>query len=128
MDSELLTIEQVADLSSLSAHTLRYYERVGLLDPVARAASGHRRYMAKDLAWLEFLTRLRTTGMPIRRMQEFAELRRRGEATISERRALLEAHRQTVESHMDELQRNLDAITAKIQDYARMEENHDKRI
>ncbi len=128
MDSELLTIEQVADLSSLSAHTLRYYERVGLLDPVARAASGHRRYMAKDLAWLEFLTRLRTTGMSIRRMQEFAELRRRGEATISERRALLEAHRQTVESHMDELQRNLDAITAKIQDYARMEENHDKRI
>ncbi len=64
MDSELLTIEQVAECTGLSAHTLRYYEQIGLLDHVGRATSGHRCYAAKDLAWLEFLTRLRATGMP----------------------------------------------------------------
>lgn len=128
MDSELLTIEQVAERTGLSAHTLRYYERIGLLDPVARATSGHRRYAAKDLAWLEFLTRLRTTGMPIRHMQEFAELRRRGDATIAERRVLLEAHQRAVQAHIAELQHNLKAIAVKIQDYSRMEEHHDNSL
>ena len=60
-----LTIQQVAALTQLSEHTLRYYERIGLLDPVNRASSGHRRYSTGDIAWIEFLTRLRTTGMPI---------------------------------------------------------------
>ncbi len=114
MDIELLTIEQVAEHIGLSVHTLRYYERIGLLDPVGRAASGHRRYAAKDLAWLEFLTRLRATGMSIRQMQEFAALRRQGDTTIAERRALLEAHQQMVQMHIEDLQRNLEAITRKI--------------
>ena len=77
------TIAQVATLSGLSAHTLRYYERIGLLDPVARVHGGQRRYDAKDLAWLAFLQRLRATGMPIRDMQRYAELRRQGESTGS---------------------------------------------
>ncbi len=114
MDIEQLTIEQVAQRTGLSSHTLRYYERIGLLDPISRAVSGHRRYAAKDLAWLAFLTRLRATGMPIRHMQKYADLRRQGDATIAERRALLEAHQQTVQSHIEELQRNLEAITQKI--------------
>lgn len=128
MDSELLTIEQVAEHTGLNAHTLRYYERIGLLDPVGRATSGHRRYAAKDLAWLDFLTRLRTTGMPIRQMQEFAALRRQGDATIAERRVLLETHQQAVQSHIAEFQRNLEAITGKIEDYHQMEENYDNHI
>jgi DNA-binding transcriptional MerR regulator len=128
MDSELITIEQVAQRSGLSAHTLRYYERIGLLDPVGRATNGHRRYAAKDLVWLEFLTRLRATGMPIRHMLEYAELRRRGDTTIAERRALLEAHQQLIQARISELERNLAAITAKIQDYHQMEENSEKHI
>jgi len=122
MDSELLTIEQVVERTGLSAHTLRYYERIGLLEPIGRAASGHRRYAAKDLAWLEFLTRLRATGMPIRQMQKFAALRRQGDTTIAERRALLEDHQQMVRIHIEELQRNLDAITRKIHRLFTMEE------
>lgn len=124
MDIELLTIEQVAERTGLSAHTLRYYERIGLLDPVGRATSGHRRYAAKDLAWIEFLTRLRATGMPIRHMQEFAALRRQGDTTIDKRRALLEAHQQMVQTHIEELQRNLEAISQKIEMYHQMEENY----
>ena len=128
MDSELITIEQVAQRSGLSAHTLRYYERIGLLDPVGRATNGHRRYTAKDLAWLAFLTRLRATGMPIRRMLEYAELRRHGDTTIAERRALLEAHQQLIQARIAELERNLAAITAKIQEYHQMEESSGKHV
>ncbi len=123
MDTELLTIEQVAERAGLSAHTLRYYERIGLLDPVGRATSGHRRYATKDLAWIEFLTRLRATGMPIRLMQEFAALRRQGNTTIARRCALLEAHQQMVQTHIEELQQNLKAISHKIEMYHQGEEN-----
>jgi len=123
-----LTIQQVAALTQLSEHTLRYYERIGLLDPVNRASSGHRRYSAQDIAWIEFLNRLRTTGMPIRKMQQFAELRRQGDLTVAERRMLLEAHRQEVQAHIDELQANLSEIEQKIQHYKTLELHNDAHI
>jgi DNA-binding transcriptional MerR regulator len=63
-----------------SAHTLRYYERAGLIEPVARTPTGHRRYARADLEHLQFLHCLRATGMSIRRMQEFAALVRQGES------------------------------------------------
>jgi DNA-binding transcriptional MerR regulator len=116
-----LTIAEVAALSGFSAHTLRYYERIGLLDPVARVQGGQRRYDAGDLAWLEFLHRLRATGMSIRDMQRFAELRRRGDATIADRRELLEQHRDEVLERIAELQRDLRAVTDKITTYQAME-------
>jgi DNA-binding transcriptional MerR regulator len=120
-----LTIAEVAALSGLSAHTLRYYERIGLLDPVARVHGGQRRYGADDLAWLAFLQRLRATGMPIRDMQRFAVLRRHGDATIAERRALLETHRDEVLERIAELQRDLRAVTDKITHYQTLETHHD---
>ncbi len=84
--------------TDLSAHTLRYYERIGLLGPIDRGtSSGHRRYASADLAWIEFLERLRATGIPIREKLAFAELRRGGEATAAARRALLEGHLDVVE-------------------------------
>jgi DNA-binding transcriptional MerR regulator len=76
-----LTISDAARASGVSAHTLRYYERAGLLDPVDRAASGHRRYAEEDLARIQFLTKLRSTGMPIRQIREYAELMRGGDGT-----------------------------------------------
>jgi DNA-binding transcriptional MerR regulator len=116
-----LTIAEVAALSGLSAHTLRYYERIGLLDPVARVHGGQRRYDAADLTWLAFLQRLRATGMPIRDMQRFAELRRQGEHTVPERLVLLEAHRDEVLERVSELQRDLAAVTDKITHYQHVE-------
>jgi DNA-binding transcriptional MerR regulator len=112
--SESLTIAEVAARSGLSAHTLRYYERIGLLDPVARSQGGQRRYDADDLAWLAFVQWLRATGMPIREMRRFAELRRDGESTIGERRGMLEAHRDEVLERIAELQRDLATVTDKI--------------
>jgi DNA-binding transcriptional MerR regulator len=123
--SEPLTIAEVSARSGLSAHTLRYYERIGLLDPVARVHGGQRRYDADDLAWLAFVQRLRATGMPIREMRRFAHLRRGGEGTIGERRAMLEAHRDEVLERIAELQRDLATVTDKITHYHALEHNRD---
>ena len=66
----------------MTAHTLRYYERVGLIQPVGRAHNGHRRYSEADEAWLNFLHCMRATNMSIREMQRYAELRENGVEVI----------------------------------------------
>ena len=71
-----LTISDAARASGVSAHTLRYYERAGLLDPIDRAAGGHRRYAEEDLVRIQFLSKLRSTGMPIRQIRAYADLMR----------------------------------------------------
>ena len=109
-----LSIRQVAERTGLSIHTLRYYERAGLISSVKRAANGHRRYSENDLIWLEFLKRLRATGMPTSQMKRFAELRRQGDASKAERIALLKTHYLSVENQIDELSNNLGAIREKI--------------
>ena len=123
-DTEPLTIQAVAERTGLTTHTLRYYERIGLMAPIGRAESGHRRYFDSDLEWLELLQRLRATGMPIREMQRFAELARQGDATISERRALLEVHQQKLEAQMREIQRTLTLLEHKVSTYRTWEADH----
>jgi DNA-binding transcriptional MerR regulator len=112
-----LSISDAARISGLSAHTLRYYERAGLLDPVDRSANGHRRYAQPDLERIAFLTKLRATGMPIRTVREYAELLREGEGNEKARLALLEAHREAVKALLDETARNLELIDYKIDLY-----------
>ena len=120
-EQRLLTVAEAAAATGLSGHTLRYYERIGLLDAVGRAVSGHRRYSAADLAWIGFLTRLRATGMPIRDVARFADLRRRGDATAGQRRAMLEEHRRRVEARAAALATSLEAIADKIAYYRALE-------
>ena len=92
--AEALSISDAANATGLSVHTLRYYERAGLmLDPVERAPSSHRRYTEDEIRWVTLLTRLRATGMPIRRIRDYADLVRAGDGNEDERLALLEAHR-----------------------------------
>jgi len=78
MTSDELTISEVAERTGLTRHTLRYYERDGLMLGVGRAGSGHRRYSERDLGWIELITKLRATGMPIREVRRYAELVRAG--------------------------------------------------
>lgn len=90
-----IPIAEAAEISGVSTHTLRYYERAGLvLTPVDRASSSHRRYSPADLSWVAFLTRLRMTGMPIAGIRRYTELVREGASSIAERRELLVAHRE----------------------------------
>jgi DNA-binding transcriptional MerR regulator len=110
-----LTIAEAAARSGLTAHTLRYYERDGLmLGTVARAGSGHRRYTEGDLTWIEMITRLRSTGMPIRDVRRYAALVRAGEGNEAERLELLKAHRERVEAELAQVTGHLRAIDHKI--------------
>lgn len=113
------TISVVAEATGLSVHTLRYYERAGLmLTPVQRASSSHRRYSPRDVAWVVFLARLRSTGMPIRAIEEYVELVRRGDSTVLERLQLLVEHRKQVLRDLAEMQASLTAIDRKITNYS----------
>ena len=112
-----LSIAEAAHFSGLSAHTLRYYERAGLLEPVGRNGSGHRRYRDADLERITFLARLRATGMPIREVRRYAELIQAGEATNSARLALLEEHRDTVLAGLETTTKSLELIEWKINFY-----------
>ncbi|HEY1571452.1 MAG TPA: MerR family transcriptional regulator [Pseudonocardiaceae bacterium] len=115
------SIAQAAAHSGLSIDTLRYYERIGLVEPPARDSGGRRSYSDDDLAWLVFLTRLRTTSMPIRLMREYAQLRHRGVATTSRRRQLLVEHRSDVRERIAELQVCLEVLDHKITNYEQLE-------
>lgn len=109
------SIAEVSEQSGLTAHTLRYYERDGLmLRGVERSSSGHRRYTDNDVAWIEMITRLRATGMPIREVKRYTSLVRAGEGNEAERLALLVGHRQRVEAQLAEATAHLRAIDHKI--------------
>jgi DNA-binding transcriptional MerR regulator len=116
-----MTIAEAAERSGLSAHTLRYYERIGLIHPVDRGTNGHRRYGRDDLEWLDLLIKLRTTGMPIRQMVEYAELVRQGPETATRRRAMLERHRAEITARMAELEDTAAVLDRKIAMYQEME-------
>ena len=92
------TIQQVASRTGLSIHTLRYYEKIGLLPRIERASNNYRQYSAEDVAWLEFLIRLRETGMSIQEMLDFTNLVRQRPDEVGERRVLLEQHRNKVKN------------------------------
>src|ERR1043166_5319793 len=109
-----LRIREVDASTGITAHTLRYYERIGLVQPVARARSGHRRYGEADLQWLELVKKLHAPHMPLRKMLEFARLVRRGDSPFAARRALLDAHRREVEAKLEQVQESLGAIRKKI--------------
>jgi DNA-binding transcriptional MerR regulator len=112
-----LTVAEAAREAGVSAHTLRYYERAGLLEPVERNGAGHRRFTGEDIAWVVMITRLRATGMPIRRIREYAELVWAGDGNERERLAIMEAHREQVLQQLAEIQRNLELIDFKIDLY-----------
>lgn len=114
---ERLSIQQVAEATGLSVHTLRYYERIGLIHSIDRARNTHRRYTEDDIWWIDFLTKLRATGMSIQQMQDYAELQREGDITLPERLEMLKAHGREVEAHMAELRENLRIIRSKIDYY-----------
>lgn len=117
-----LTIQQAAHATGLTVHTLRYYERIGLLLPVDRAANGHRRYSPAQINLINLLNRWRKTGMSLSDIKRYVQLIQRGDSTAAERRAMLEAHRTQVQQQIDDLQATLDTINFKIQNYHLVEE------
>lgn len=119
-----LTIQQTAAASGLSAHTLRYYERIGLIKPVARRGNGHRRYRQEDLDWIAFLLRLRATGMSIADMQRYARLREQGQElpSVAQRKQMLDEHARRIEQEIAALGDTLGYLRRKVSLYAAMEQ------
>jgi DNA-binding transcriptional MerR regulator len=117
---EKLTIQEAAEATGLSAHTLRYYERIGLIHPIDREENTRRRYTAEDIGWIDFLTKLRATGMSIRDMQKYAELQRQGDETLLQRLNMLKVLRDQVEKRIDELQDHLKLVNYKIEVYGQI--------
>jgi len=114
--SEPMTITEVADLLDVSAHTLRYYERAGLVE-VDRDSSGHRSYAPDAVRRLVFLTRMRLSGMAIRDLQHYIALVDSGEQTVPERLDMLLEHRDTIRRQIRELTLSLAATEYKIATY-----------
>lgn len=116
--TEPVSISDVALATGLSTHTLRYYERAGLmLTPVDRASSTHRRYTSADIEWVRFIGKLRQGAMPIARIREYVGLARGGEVTAPARLRLLEAHRVDVMAQLADITQSLAAIDYKIAVY-----------
>ena len=110
------TIGEAAEKCGLSQHTLRWYERIGLLPPIERGGDGRRRFSDADLDWLSLLSKLRATAMPVRDMQRYAELVRSG-AGQAERLELLKRHREQVRRDLAAQRECLKLLDAKVSNY-----------
>ncbi|MFI2635530.1 MerR family transcriptional regulator [Streptomyces collinus] len=112
------TISEVVAFTGLTAHTLRWYERIGLMPHIDRSHTGQRRYTNRDLDWLDLVGKLRLTGMPVADMVRYAELVREGDHTYGERFELLQTTREDVLARIDELRGTLAVLDRKIGFYA----------
>ncbi len=110
-----MKIKRISQLTGLSAHTLRYYEKIGLLLNIERDSKGYRDYSEKDLVWIEFIKRLKATNMPLNEIKRFAEFRSKGDSTINDRLKILENHQSRVNEQMDNLSIHQKKIKEKIE-------------
>lgn len=117
MTCEEFSIKEAAQLTGVSADTLRYYEKAGLLDGISRNVGGHRRFTSTDLNGLRFVVKLRLTGMPIREVRQYVELVRQGDHTMDQRRSMLQSHGDRIRQQMSELSRCLEVVDVKLEMY-----------
>ena len=110
------SIGEFSKLTNLGIHTLRYYEHENLITP-KRNSSNRRCYSDKDLAWIEFIKRLKDTGMPIKEIQRYAELRAEGDLTLNERMEMLTVHRDSLNEQIKALQEHMAKLDDKIDFY-----------
>ena len=110
----MYSIREVCQKTGLTAHTLRYYEKEGLLTGVERTQGGFRQYSDEDLEWLGLICCLKNTGMPLQEIARFVRMAHEGDATLKDRVELLKDHREKIVDRMAEMQRYLDKITWKV--------------
>lgn len=110
----MYSIQDVSKKTGLSAHTLRYYEKEGLISGVERTPGGFRQYTDEDMERLGLICCLKNTGMSIREIARFVQLSREGDRTLHERVDLLKAHRDQLLVRLEEMQHYLEKITWKV--------------
>ena len=115
------TIQEAAEETAVTPHTLRYYERIGLLPKISRDKNGHRQYSELDLGWVTWLKHLRNSGMAIQEMKQFVTLTHAGADTIPARCDILTQHRQTLKQRIAELEAALARLDQKLDYYQQTE-------
>ena len=123
----MYTIREVSEKTGLSPHTLRYYEKEGLLSDVERRSGGFRQYTDEDLEALGLICCLKNTGMSLQEITCFIELTRGGDQTLKERVELLRAHRENVLARMEQMQKYLDKVTWKLNYYSERLKQYEQR-
>ncbi len=112
-----LTIKQAAGRTNLTAHTLRFYDREGLMPLLKRSPSKMRDYSENDIAWLGLICCLKDSGMPLEEIKEFMNLCLKGSDTCEERRVMLIKHKQNIQEQMEKLKNSLNIVDYKIDHY-----------
>jgi len=113
-----MNIQKFSKITNISAHTVRYYEKIGLLKNISRNASGHRWFTEKDIIWIGFIKRLKDTGMALANILKYADLRDEGVSTSQLRMQILQQHAQLLEEKIAEEQFHLKMLKEKIEHYA----------
>lgn len=112
-----MNMKEFSEVTGLSAHTIRYYEKIGLLRHIERTKSGHRTFSKNDLVWIEFITRLKQTGMPLQQILKYADLREKGNSTAIARMDLLKHHSEALEERLRQETQHLKKLKEKIEYY-----------
>ncbi len=123
-----MTIAQVCKKYDVSADTLRYYERIGLIPPVPRTSGGIRDYDEESCAWIELMKCMRKSGVQIEALIEYVALFQQGDSTIEARKALLKEQRDQLMSRMEDMQASLDRLNTKIERYEQGLMTTEKRL
>ena len=124
----MYSIQEVCNKTGLTAHTLRYYEKEGLLTDVGRSAGGFRQYTDEDLEWLGLICCLKNTGMPLQEIARFVRLAHEGDYNLRERVELLKEHREKLAVRMAEMQRYMDKITWKVNYFSGKLEEYEESL
>ena len=116
-----MTIAEVSKQFDISADTLRYYERIGLIPPVPRTAGGIRDYDEASCKWIELMKRLRAAGVQIEALVEYTALVQQGDETQAQRKNLLKEQRKQLEARIAEMQQSLERLDKRLEWYDRCE-------
>lgn len=111
-----MNIQTFSKCVGVTPHTIRYYEKAGLLT-IYRKENGHRDFCENDIRWMEFILRLKSTGMPLSQIQQYARLREQGHSTLKQRRSMLILHQKELSQHLDKLQQSAALLAEKINFY-----------
>ncbi|MFT4143748.1 MAG: MerR family transcriptional regulator [Mobilitalea sp.] len=113
----MYTIKQISEKTNLTEHTLRYYDREGLIPFISRTSSGIRQFSEDDLEWIHLICCLRNSGMPLQEIKEFMQMCLQGAELLEERKALLVKHRTRILNEVKNLENSLGIINYKINHY-----------
>lgn len=112
-----MTIKEVSEKYDISADTLRYYERIGMIPEIGRTAGGIRDYKESDLGWVELAICMRSAGLPIEALIEYVKLYQQGDATFAARLQLLQEQRESLEEQKAQLEKAINKLNYKISRY-----------